>query len=143
MLISTKGRYAVRIMIDIAQNSAKGPVKIADISVRQGITVKYAEQITALLVKGGLLHSVRGAGGGYSLVKKAEEYPVSEILYKTEGDLAPVECALNDAYCPRQENCVTKDLWGGLYRVIDEYLASISLQNLLDNMIDGADQYSI
>ncbi len=143
MLVSTKGRYAIRIMIDVAQNSAKGPVRIADISARQEITVKYAEQITAMLVKGGLLRSVRGAGGGYSLVKKAEDYPVSEILYKTEGDFAPVECAVNNTYCPRQEQCMTKGLWSGLYHVIDNYLKSISLQDLINTAGNGSDMYYI
>lgn len=141
MLISTKGRYAVRIMLDVAQNGDKGSVKIADVSSRQDITVKYAEQITALLVKGGLLRSVRGAGGGYSLVKKPHEYRISEILYKTEGDLAPVDCVTGE--CPRQELCATKGLWEGLYRIINNYLEGITLQDLLDSAYNGADHYYI
>lgn len=141
MLISTKGRYAVRIMLDVAQNCDKGSVKIADISARQDITVKYAEQITALLVKGGLLRSVRGAGGGYSLLKKPYEYRISEILYKTEGDLAPVDCVTGE--CPRRELCATKGLWEGLYRAIDGYLSGVTLQDLLDSAYNGADNYYI
>lgn len=143
MLISTKGRYAIRIMLDVAQNEDKGSVKVADISARQGITVKYAEQITAMLVKGGLLRSMRGAGGGYRLVKKPHEYRVYEILYKTEGDLAPVECVTNGGYCTRKDDCVTGQLWEGLYRVIVDYLDGYTLQSLLDRFYDGADDYCI
>lgn len=142
MIVSTKGRYAIRIMLDVAQYAGAGAVKIADISSRQGITVKYAEQITSLLMKGGLLHSVRGAGGGYLLVKKPHEYRVSEILRKTEGDLAPVECVTGED-CPRSRICSTKGLWTGLYRVINEYLEGITLQDLLDSAYDGADNYCI
>lgn len=130
-------------MLDVAQNYTKGSVKIADISARQDITVKYAEQITALLVKGGLLRSVRGAGGGYTLIKKPHEYRISEILYKTEGDLAPVECATGDVSCPRNGTCATKGLWVGLYRVMNEYLEGITLQDLVDSAYDGGDNYCI
>jgi len=143
MLISTKGRYAVRIMQDIAVNGKEGLVKIAEISARQEITVKYAEQITALLVKGGLLRSVRGMGGGYALTKRAEEYTVLEILTKAEGDLVPVDCLSDDEFCPRGEDCVSRDLWKGLYRVIREYLSGITLQQLIDRTCDGGDQYCI
>lgn len=89
MKISTKGRYGVKIMLDIAQNGTDSPVKISDISARQNISTKYTEQITGNLARSGLVRSVRGAQGGYVLAKKASDYTVGEILRKTEGDLAP------------------------------------------------------
>lgn len=133
MLISTKGRYAVRILLDVALHEANGAVKIAEISARQEISAKYAEQITGMLVKGGLLRSIRGAGGGYVLQKRPEQYTVAEILQKTEGDLAPVGCVTDPAYCRRQESCVTARLWSGLYQTIREYLNGITLRDLADD----------
>ncbi len=143
MIISTKGRYAVRIMLDVAQNAGSGAVKAADISARQGITVKYVEQIISMLVKGGLLRSVRGAGGGYVLIKKPWEYRILEILNKTEGELIPSECLVDEDYCPRQGYCVTKSLWDGLYRAITSYLNGVTLQSLIDQSCDGSDLYCI
>lgn len=143
MYISTKGRYAVRILLDVAQNGGGGAVRTQDIALRQQITLKYTEQITALLVKGGLLRSVRGAGGGYSLVKQPNQYTIAEILHKAEGNFSPVECANESGVCPREESCVVRGLWRGLDKVINDYLQSITLQTLLDRLPDGGDNYMI
>lgn len=129
MKISTKGRYGLRIMLDLA--SAGGVVAIRDISERQGISIKYTEQIAGMLVRCGLVRSVRGPQGGYALAKSAENYTVFEILEKCEGDLAPVEC-VTTAECSRAEICATKKLWAGLYANITQYLGGITLQNLVD-----------
>lgn len=143
MYISTKGRYAVRILLDIAQNGGGGSVRTQDIALRQQITPKYTEQLTALLVKGGLLRSVRGAGGGYCLVKQPNQYTIAEILHKAEGNFTPVECAAESGVCPREESCVVRGLWRGLDKVINDYLQSVTLQTLLDRLPDGGDNYMI
>lgn len=140
MLVSTKGRYAVRIMMDIAQSGDGSAVRIADISARQGISAKYAEQITGVLAKSGLLRSVRGTGGGYLLVKKAREYRLSEIIYKTEGDLAPAVC-LNEDEAGENGRAIAR-FWNGLYEVMNGYLEGVTLQDLLDWSV-GGDDYSI
>lgn len=141
MKISTKGRYGLRIMLDIARNSAGGPVKIPEISARQGISAKYTEQITGILTKSGLLRSLRGAQGGYELIKSPSDYTVGEILRKTEGDLSPVECLYD--YCDRAEGCATKTVWKGLSDCINNYLNGITLQDLLDSEGNPSDYYSI
>lgn len=143
MKISTKGRYGVRIMLDIAKNGGAVPVRISDISARQGVTVKYTEQITGNLVKCGLLRSVRGVSGGYVLVKHPKQYTVAEILRNTEGDLAPVDCVASAGLCDRAEECATKKLWDGLYRRINDYLEGVTLQDLLDWSPNPSDFYSI
>lgn len=142
MRISTKGRYGVRIMLDIAKNGFDLPVRIADISARQGISVKYTEQITGILVKSGLLKSVRGASGGYLLAKAPAEYTVGEILRKTEGDLAPVDC-VNGGECERAEACAVQQFWNGLYDLINGYVDGVTLQDLSDRSPNGSDFYSI
>ena len=135
MKISTKGRYGLRIMLDVARNDAQGPVSIPDIAKRQSISAKYTEQITGALVKCGLLRSVRGPQGGYVLLKQPSEYTVWEILLKTEGDLSPVEC-VNSLSCNRAESCTTRKLWQGLDDCIHSYLSNITLQDLADNKIN-------
>ena len=142
MQISTKGRYAVRILLDVAEKEGGGAVRTQDIAERQELSQKYTEQLTSLLVKGGLLRSVRGAGGGYSLTKKPGEYTIAEILTKTEGSIAPVECGAGSGACPREEDCAVRGLWEGLARVIKEYLTSVTLQTLLDSRTSG-DNYVI
>jgi len=131
--ISTKGRYALRMMIDIAENSAERErVSIRDISGRQGISVKYLEQIVTNLTRAGLLRSVRGSGGGYNLTKTPSQYTVGEILRAIEGKLAPVACLEDDVNrCKRVEICSTVRFWEGLYRLIDDYVDSKTLQDFL------------
>ncbi|MDE5897033.1 MAG: Rrf2 family transcriptional regulator [Clostridia bacterium] len=142
MLITTRGRYAVRIMLDIALNRASA-VRISEISARQGITPKYAEQITGLLVKAGLLRSARGANGGYFLVKEPSEYKISEILFRTEGDLAPAECVSEGGSCARTDCCAIRTMWDGLYRTMRDYLDGITLADLACRAVPCGDDYSI
>ncbi|MBQ9538198.1 MAG: Rrf2 family transcriptional regulator [Treponema sp.] len=131
MRISTRGRYALRFMIDLAQHGGEEYITLKDVSKRQGISVKYLEQITSLLSKLGLLLSVRGPSGGYKLARKPENYTAGEILRVTEGDMAPVAClAEPENSCPRKDNCPTLPFWKGLNDVIKSYLDSTSLKDL-------------
>lgn len=135
MKISTRGRYALRFMIDLAQHNNGEYIALKDISERQSISIKYLEQITSLLSKFGLLLSVRGPQGGYKLAKKPEEYTVGEILRLTEGNLAPVSCLeAEENSCARKSFCKTLFLWEGLSKVINDYLDGITLENLLDHV---------
>ena len=137
MKISTRGRYALRFMIDLAQHSNEGFIPLKDISERQGISIKYLEQITALLSKFGLLQSVRGPQGGYRLSKPASEYTVADILKTTEGNMAPVTCLeTSPNQCPKVTKCATLKVWQGLEKVINDYLESITLDSLL---VTGSD----
>lgn len=133
MKISTKGRYALRMMVDIAENSPDNErVPIRDISERQGISVKYLEQIVTNLTRAGLLRSVRGSGGGYNLTKSPNRYTVGEILRAIEGKLAPVACLEDDVnQCLRAPICCTVGFWEGLYKLIDNYVDSTTLQDFI------------
>lgn len=133
MIVSTRGRYALRMMLDLAEYQGDGYVALKDIAQRQEISKKYLEQIIPVLNRAGLLLTVRGYQGGYRLSKPASMYTVGEILRTTESSLAPVACleAASNA-CPRAANCPTLPLWEGLGKVVNEYLDSISLQDLLD-----------
>ena len=135
MKISTRGRYALRFMIDLAQHDTSEYTALKDISERQGISIKYLEQITSLLSKFGLLQSVRGPQGGYKLSKKPSQYTVGEILRITEGDLAPVAClstSINN--CPKKDECATLAMWQGLSDVIKNYLESKTLEDLVSQV---------
>ena len=132
MKISTKGRYALRMMIDIAEHGANEWVPIKDISERQGISVKYLEQIVTSLTRAGFLRSGRGAGGGYMLTKTPEQYTAGEILRAIEGRLAPVACLEDEVnQCERISFCKTLGFWKGFYAVINEYVDSVTLQDLM------------
>ncbi len=140
MKISTRGRYALRFMIDLAQHDSSSYIALKDVSKRQNISIKYLEQITSLLSKFGILLSVRGPTGGYKLAKKPEDYTVGEILRITEGDLAPVAClAAQDNQCPRQDICPTLDFWEGFNKVINEYLDSKTLEDLVNSITKTED----
>lgn len=132
MKISTKGRYALRMMADLAAHSGEGVVALKDIAERQGISKKYLEQIVPLLNKAQLLRTNRGYKGGYSLSKVPSEYTVGEILRVTEGDLVPVACLQCGNLCERSSGCPTIHIWEGLYKRINEYLDSITLQDIID-----------
>ena len=137
MKISTKGRYALRMMIDLAQNQGDGYVSLKDIANRQEISKKYLEQIVAILNKPDVLRTNRGYQGGYRLAKNANEYTVGDILRLTEGGLAPVSCLDNSPIlCDRAEECITLPIWKGLYKVISEYIDSITLQDIVDKNSD-------
>ena len=132
MKISTKGRYALRLMTDIAAHDSDGYVSLKDVAARQGISMKYSEQIAGLLAKAGLLHSGRGAQGGYRLAKRPEDYTVGSILRLTEGNLAPVACLEGpENVCQRCGECSTLGFWAGLYAVVNEYIDRYTLADLL------------
>ena len=145
MKISTKGRYALRLMIDVAQHDENGNVSIKDISARQEISIKYLEQIVSTLCKIGYLKSTRGAQGGYRLTKNPAEYTIGDILRVTEGPLSPIACLDDEPnQCPRCEECVTLDFWKGLYKVINEYVDRVTLADLLEFIQDkGAYEFYI
>jgi len=133
MKISTKGRYALRMMIDLAEHQNCGFVALKDIADRQNISKKYLEQIIPILGKSDILKTTRGSQGGYMLSKSPDKYTVGEILRLTEGSLAPVACLNQDPIeCERSSECATLPVWQGLNRVINEYLDSITLQDILD-----------
>lgn len=132
MKISTKGRYALRLMLDIALNDAKTPVRIKDIAERQQISDKYLEQIVSSLNKAGFVKSLRGPQGGYRLTKKPEGYTVGMILRLIEGSLAPVACLDDDINnCTRADRCPTLILWEKLYDAISEVVDNITLADLI------------
>jgi Rrf2 family protein len=131
MKISTKGRYALRLMIDLAEHDEDGYVSLKDIAERQEISVKYLEQIVTVLCKIGLLKSLRGSQGGYKLAKTPEEYTVGDILRVTEGELVPVACLEDEKnQCPRYSKCQTIDFWHGLYDAVNKYVDSVTLADL-------------
>ena len=133
MKISTKGRYALRMLIDLAEHQNEGYIALKDIAQRQGISKKYLEQIVPMLNRSDILRTNRGFQGGYCLAKSPDQYTVGSILRLTEGGLAPVACLENQPnQCPRSEQCITLPIWQGLYQVIPEYLDGITLQDILD-----------
>jgi len=141
--ISTKGRYALRMLVDLAEHRGEGYVSLKDVAERQEISRKYLEQIVQLFSKTDVLRVGRGAQGGYMLAKPADRYTVGEILRMTEGSLAPVDCVARDAAdCPRSSVCPTLPVWRGLAKVVNEYLDGITLQDLVDQQ-HGADDYVI
>ena len=137
MKISTKGRYALRMMLDIAQNGADGYVALKDIAARQCISKKYLEQIALQLTQAGLLGAVRGHQGGYRLTSAPGDYTVLSILEVTEGPLAPVACMdQTPNACARCASCLTLPVWQGLDRVMRDYLGSITLSSILERAKD-------
>lgn len=132
-LISTKGRYALRAMVDLAQNKDAGLVPLADIARRQGISEKYLECIVSALSKAGFISGQRGKGGGYKLTRKPEEYTLGELLRAAEGSLAPVGCldCSNGTICPQIGSCSTVSVWRDLGRVTSSYLDSKTLADLV------------
>ncbi len=133
MKISTRGRYALRMMLDLAENQGDGVVALKDIAARQGISKKYLEQIIPVLNRAGLLQTSRGFLGGYRLAKDPAEYTVGEILRAAEGGLSPVACLEQSPNaCPRCHECDTLPIWAGLEQVVNQYLDGITLQSVLD-----------
>lgn len=140
MLISTKGRYALRVMIDLAEHQSEEFISLKEVAQRQEISEKYLESIIRLLVKDRVLDSLRGKGGGYRLKKDPDQYTVGSILRLTEESLAPVSCLDgNTDTCPRMAQCRTLSLWQGLDRVINEYLDSITIADLMHQGAPGDD----
>ena len=132
-MISTKGRYALRLMIDIALYEANGYVSLKDSSSREDLSIKYLEQVASILTKANLLISYRGNNGGYRLSRKPSEYKVGEILRAAEGSLAPVACLeCNYEYCNRRDICTTIEFWDGFNKTINNYVDNVTLEDLVD-----------
>ena len=139
MMISTKGRYALRFLVDVAEHQAESFVPLRDVAERQGISEKYLEIIVKELVKGGELEAMRGKGGGYRLNRPPEEYSVRSVLERMEGPLAPVAClGPGQKPCPRQADCRTLTLWQGMDRVISAYRAEFTLADLCGERPESA-----
>lgn len=137
MKISTKGRYALRLMLDLALNNTGEYITIKSIAARQDISEKYLEQIISLLNRAGYVKSVRGAQGGYKLAKEPSEYTVGMILRLTEGSLVPVDCVEDEnSQCSRNTGCVTRDVWKELYEAICGVVDRITLQDLVDKQLN-------
>ena len=132
MKISTKGRYALRLMLDIALNSHGAAVPLRDVAQRQDISDKYLEQIVTPLSRAGLVRSVRGAGGGYLLTRDPAEYTVGEILRPLEGSLAPVSCVDGSECCGRAEQCVTLEVWREIQQAVSGVVDRITLADLVE-----------
>lgn len=144
MKISTKGRYALTLMLDLALNDTGETIRIKDIAARQGISEKYLEQIIAVLNKAGFVKSVRGPQGGYRLARRPKDYTVGMILRLTEGSLAPVACLDDDPNdCSRQEDCVTIYIWEKLYAAINDVVDGFTLADLVELELAKADHYVI
>lgn len=145
MKVSTKGRYALRMLLDLAEHQNDGYVALKDIAERQGISKKYLEQIVPALNKSDILRTNRGFQGGYRLAKSPDKYTVGDILCLTEGNLAPVSCLEHEPIeCKRSCECPTLPVWQGLYKVIKEYLDSVTLQDIIDQQKErSANSYSI
>lgn len=136
MKVSTKGRYALKFMFDLALNNNNSPISLKDVSTRQNVSVKYLEQIVPVLVNTGFITSTRGKSGGYALSKPACEYTVGNIVNLLEGDVAPAPCS-SSAGCPNSLNCIEKQVWDRVKVAVDNVLNSITLQDMLDGNINS------
>ena len=144
MKISTKGRYALRLMLDIAMNDAVEPVRLKDVAERQSISVKYLEQIISQLVRAGYVKSIRGPQGGYRLVKAPKEYTVGMILRQVEGNMVPVACLEDEeSGCERQSQCVTLRIWKELDEAMRSVLDKYTLADLMTWQMELWDDYVI
>lgn len=132
MLISTRGRYALRVMIDLAENQKEGYIPMKDVANRQGISLKYLERILPVLAKNQYIEGVHGKGGGYKLTRKPEEYRVGDILRLTEGDLAPVACLECGAQpCEKVGECRTIGMWSKFHDVVNAYFDGVTIADLM------------
>lgn len=132
MMISTRGRYALRVLADLAEHRSEGYVPMKDVAARQEISLKYMEKILPVLTKNHIVDGIQGKGGGYRLSREPGEYTLGEILRLTEGSLAPVACLECGAKpCPRAANCPTLPVWGELDKRISGYLDSVTLADLV------------
>ena len=133
MKISTKGRYALRLLLDLAEHNTGTPIRVKEIATRQNISEKYLEQIISVLNKAGYVQSIRGAQGGYLLKKEPNAYTIGEILRLTEGSIAPVSCLdEQETSCERKENCVSVILWKKINDAVNEVVDNTTLQDLMD-----------
>lgn len=132
MLISTRGRYALRVLIDLAEHRNGGYTAMKEVAARQEISLKYLERILPALAKNGMIEGITGKGGGYRLTKAPEDYRVGDILRLTEGDLAPVACMECGAEpCGRQADCRTRGLWHGLHDLLNNYFDNVTIADLM------------
>ena len=140
MKISTRGRYAIRVLLDLAEHNNGEYIPLMDIAKRQEISEKYLESIVSVLSKQKFVTALRGKGGGYRLARTPEQYTIGSILRLTEGSLAPVACLEDEPnLCERAATCKTLKMWEGCYKVINEYFDGITLQDLLDQADDVGD----
>lgn len=142
MMISTRGRYALRVLIDLSQQNPDGYVPMKDVAERQGLSLKYLERILPTLTKAKLIEGIHGKGGGYRLTRHPEDYTVGEVLRLTEGDLAPVACLAPDAPpCARVSECRTIGMWREFYDITNKYFDSVTVADLVG--ANTADNYVI
>ena len=142
MKLSTRGRYGIHAMYELAKGFGGAPMSIKAIAEKQDIPEAYLEQIIAILNKAGYIRSTRGAQGGYQLVKDPKEYTVGMILRLTEGSLAPVECLMQNAIpCEKNEKCATVEIYRRMYNAINDVIDNTTLQDLLDIAIDKEEEY--
>ncbi|MGN8887066.1 RrF2 family transcriptional regulator [Blautia sp. HCP28S3_G10] len=140
MKISTRGRYAIRVLLDLAEHNNGEYIPLMDIAKRQEISEKYLESIVSVLSKQKFVTALRGKGGGYRLARTPEQYTIGSILRLTEGSLAPVACLEDQPnQCERATTCKTLKMWEGCYKVINEYFDGITLQDLLEQNTDMGD----
>ena len=133
MMISTRGRYALRVLADLAEHRSEGFIPMKDVAARQEISLKYMEKILPVLTKNRIVEGIQGKGGGYRLTREPEQYTLWEILSLVEGDLAPVSCLQSGAPpCPRAAECRTLPVWQGYQKLTKEYFQGITLEDLLD-----------
>ena len=132
MKLSTRTRYAVRAIIELAQNDSNRPLQLKIIAQRQDISVKYLEQLMAVLRSAGFVRSIRGSKGGYVLAKAPNQIKLNEVLHRLEGTVATVECVENDDYCSRSADCAARYLWMQVEQAIEKVMEAITLQDLVD-----------
>ncbi len=138
MMISTRGRYALRVLIDLAEHNTTDYIPLRDVADRQQISLKYIERIMPVLTKNGYVTALHGKGGGYRLEKSPDSCLVGDILRLTEGTLAPVSCLeCSQPVCPMQQNCPTLPMWKKLDKMINSFFDSITLKDLMQKKIDG------
>ena len=135
MRLSTKSRYGTRAMLDIAINYEKGPVSVKSLAKRQDISVKYMEQLIPLLKLAGLIRSIRGAGGGYTLSKHADQIKLRDIIDALEGSIFPVDCVDNPEMCDRAKKCVTYEIWKDIQTTINNMLDSLTLADMVKRQL--------
>lgn len=134
MLISTRGRYALRVLIDLAQNGSNNYIPMKDVANRQGLSLKYIERIMPILSKNNLVEGVHGKGGGYKLTKSPQDYKIGDILRLTEGNLAPVACLESCAKpCERASECLTLPMWKDFHKLVNNYFDNITLAKLIES----------
>lgn len=132
MKLSTRTRYGIRAVLELAENYGKGPVQLKIIARNQGISVKYLEQLMATLKSAGIVSSVRGSKGGYVLAKSPNQIRLSDCFNCLEGHVVTVECVENDSYCPRTNDCIAREVWAEIQKAVMSVLKSMTLQSLLD-----------